>query len=485
MTLEVDGDVDLATDSTIEEVLDVSSLEPKAGDVVELVSVVRDEWTGPDGRDLVRSGPRRLRVVSGSTSSTSSSPDSHRSAIGYQDRGDQAELTGRDLRRRPGIGPGAGSLATDSNAGEMIEGIEDRLRENRIEDDLLEDVLEQASEMIESASEAADALWRLSTRRPGPRRRRSREASEDERARSDSEAEEAERQAEEAQREVRDELTDLASMLDRGEDARVVSRRIERLAEDLASLQERTGELSERTMGRERNELDPEDRRALDELARNRVNSRNAPRNSSRARGPCRRDGGGRSHRGGGFARGGPAGPAGGSRGGDARSRGAGPGEPAQQARQAQQRAAEAIEGMQEAIEESRKAVVDELRRRMESLAESLRAMLNAAEDEVIALSRLIAEEDDAGTVELRVEAMILLQRNVRALSGEAALADERIGRIVPGGGQPVGGDHRSSSGTPTSRRRGPPRSGVSAFAKHSSWRRRRPGTAATGRYPA
>ena len=438
VTLEVDGDVDLATDSSIEEVLDVSLLEPKAGDVVELVSVVRDEWTGPDGpRDLVRSGPRRLRVVSELDlvdQLQSGLASVRRSAIRIE--GDQAELTDRvdtagadreSAREQDRLGDRL------EGAGEMIEGIEDRLRENRIEDDLLEDVLEQASEMIESASEAADravaALDEASRARAGAN---DPDASEDERARSESEAEEAERQAEEAQREVRDELTDLASMLDRGEDAWVVSRRIERLAEDLASLQERTGELSERTMGRERNELDPEDRRALDELAREQgelaeraeelLEELEDRADAMEAADPTE---------------------AAGLREAAQQARQEGLEEEMreaeerarenqlQQAQQAQQRAAEAIEGMQEAIEESRKAVVDELRRRMESLAESLRAMLNAAEDEVIALSRLIAEEDDAGTVELRVEAMILLQRNVRALSGEAALADERIGRIV------------------------------------------------------
>lgn len=102
-----------------------------------------------------------------------------------------------------------------------------------------------------------------------------------------------------------------------------------------------------------------------------------------------------------------------------------------QQAAQAQQQAAEALQQMQETIEESRKAVVEELRRRMDSLVESLQGLLESSEDEVIELSRLIAGDPDPDAIETRAGAMIILQRNTMAVAGEAAIADERIGRIV------------------------------------------------------
>jgi len=90
---------------------------------------------------------------------------------------------------------------------------------------------------------------------------------------------------------------------------------------------------------------------------------------------------------------------------------------------------------MQETIEEARKARVEELKRRMDSLVESLQALVAASEDEIIALAR-VAGPDDADGVATRSEAMIRLQRNTLAVAAEASVADERIGRIVTRGSE-------------------------------------------------
>ena len=431
-------DGDPIADASIERNFDVATFEPVVGDVIEVVAIARDEWIGPEGpRDPVRSEIRKLRVVSdldlveqlqGALGSV------RRSAMRIE--GDQAELTDRVretggdrsiTREQDRIGDRIESVR------DAIEEIEDRRGENRIEDDLLEDVLDQAAGILEAAENAADrALAELD--QAAQERSTASDPSESEAGRQEAaeRAEQAEREAVEAQQEVRDELTDLASALDRGEDAWVVSRRIERLAEDLETIQERTSNLSEQTMGRDRDELSPEERRELDDIARDQgeladraedlLDELDARAEAMEMADPTEAEGLRQAAE---EAR--QEGLEEEMREAEERARQ----NQLQQAAQAQEQAAEALQRMQETIEESRKAVVEELRRRMESLVESLKGLLAASENEVIALSKVIAEDPDPRAVAARAEAMILLQRNTMAVAGEATVADERIGRIV------------------------------------------------------
>ena len=429
---------DPIADASIGRDFDVASFDPMVGDVIEVVAIAQDEWLGPDGpREAVRSEVRKLRVVSdldlveqlqGALGSV------RRSAIRIE--GDQAELT--DRIRDTGVD--RGTTREQDRIGDRIEGvreaieeIQERRDENRIEDDLLADVLDQASEILEVAENSADRALAELDRSAQQRTKASDPATgASEREEAERLAEQAEGEAIEAQQEVRDELTDLAAALDRGEDAWVVSRRIERLAEDLEAIQERTGSLSEQTMGRDRDELSPEERRELDDIARDQGELADRAEDlleelDDRAEAMEMAD---------------PT-EAEGLRQAAEEARQEGLEEEMreaedrarqnqlQQAAQAQQQAAEALQRMQETIEESRKAVVEELRRRMESLVESLKGLLQASENEVIALSRVIAEEPDPQSVALRAQAMITLQRNTMAVAGEASVADERIGRIV------------------------------------------------------
>ena len=434
VTKSEDGDP--VADASIGRDFDVASFDPVVGDIIEVVAIARDEWIGSDGpRDAVRSEVRKLRVVSeidlmeqlqGALGSV------RRSAIRME--GDQAALTDR-VRE---TGGDRGVTREQDRIGDRIESVRDaidsvrdRRDENRIEDELLADVIEQASEILDAADAAADrALADLD--RASQERATAADPSTDEAAREAAEqaAEQAEQQATEAQQEVRDELTDLAATLDRGEDAWVVSRRIERLAEDLEEIRERTSDLSERTMGRDRDELSADERRELDDVARDQGDLSDRAEDlleelEDRADAMEMAD---------------PT-EAEGLRQAAEQARQEGLEEQMreaeerarenqlQQASQAQQQAAEALERMQETIEESRKAVVEELRRRMESLVESLKALLQSSENEVIALSRFMAGEP----VELAdlAGSMIALQRNTTAVAGEAMVADERIGRVV------------------------------------------------------
>lgn len=435
LDLEIEADGDPVADASLEFEFDLATLAPEIGDDVSIVSIVSDEWIGPEGpREPVRSEARRFKVVSevelieqlqGGLGSI------RRSAIRLE--GDQAELADR-VRQE-----GADREATRSQdrigdrieaARSALEAVDSRRRENRIEDELLADVLDQAENLIEAAAAAEDrALAALDGATAARDRAADPQLGDDERQAAEADAEDAEREAVEAQQEVQDELTDLAATLDRGEDAWVVSRQIERLAEDLAELQERTGDLAERTMGRDRDELTSEERRELDDVVRDQsdladraeelIDDLEDRAEAMETAAPSEADGLRQAAE-------------------EARQEGLeeemreaeeqARENRLQQAGQSQQQAAEALERMQETIEESRKAKVDELRRRMESLVESLQALIQAAEDEVIALNRT---DPDGDEVDARATAMILLQRNTMTVAGEAVGASERIGRVV------------------------------------------------------
>ena len=70
-----------------------------------------------------------------------------------------------------------------------------------------------------------------------------------------------------AQQDVRDELGALIDLLDRDEDAWAVNRRLEGLLDHQQALEERTGVLSPKTLGRRRDQLGEGEIRELDEIA--------------------------------------------------------------------------------------------------------------------------------------------------------------------------------------------------------------------------
>ncbi len=263
-------------ETTLAHDFDLSSLSVEVGDDVELVAIAADERRGDDGTaEPVRSAVRRLRVVA-----EASLIEELQGALGVvrrdalrmdDDQGrlqDEVDLEGAarpQVREQGRIGDRV------SAAREAVENIRDRQSENRIDDQILDEVVDQAGNLLEAAQRASDRAVAALDEATEAREREDRaERDGDEQARADAanDAENAEAEAAEAQREVRDELADLAATLDRGEDAWVVSRRIEQLAEDLAALQERTAGLAEQTMGRDREDLDSETRRELDEVAR-------------------------------------------------------------------------------------------------------------------------------------------------------------------------------------------------------------------------
>ena len=504
-------------DVTLDIGFEIASVEPEVGDEILMVAIATDDFV-EDGspRDPVESSTRRLRVVSEIElleQLQSALGSIRRSAIRLDD--DQAGIA--DAVRREGVDRASireQDRLSDRIGGarEAIEAIESRRDSNRLDDELLADILDQARDLIEAAEAASDravsALDRVdrenredqqgetdpstnergiendaeaqgdsgsegdrsnsegsrdrddssesssetrpdrpeSTNRPDPGSDTS-DTNDTNGAASGDDSEsrpktEAERDASEAQEDVREELADLAELLDRGEDAWVVSRKIQEMAEDLAELRERTSDLADETVGRERSELTDEERRELDDLAREQAelaDDADELIEELEARGES-------------MDRADPA-QAAGLREAAREAREQGIEEQMreaedrarenqlQQAGEAQQQAAEALERMQETIEESRKAQVAELQRRIASLLDGIRGLIESSENEIIALARVEGPDDASGLAE-RSRALITLNGNTLAVAAEAASAGpdgDRIARLVQRAGTSQG----------------------------------------------
>jgi len=244
--------------------LDLAQLTPDGeplspGDTLVIEAVARDVFASPEGelRGAVRSTPRRLLIIEEAElveRVRSELSAVRRSAIAL-DR-DQAELA--DRVESGVVGPEA--ERDQASIGERAEGqrraverLAERLDRNRLEDQQLRDLLERASDSLGRAGEASQ--------------RAGEQIEEAAQADTASERRDAQADARTEQQRVRDELANLAEMLDRGEDDWLARRGIERLLEEQQRLQEETEALGGETVGRDLEELSPEQREQLSQLA--------------------------------------------------------------------------------------------------------------------------------------------------------------------------------------------------------------------------
>lgn len=246
----------------------------------------------------------------------------------------------------------------------------------------------------------------------------------------DRETEEAIR----AQQDVRDELTDLISLLDRNEDAWVVTRQVESMLQEMEALQEATSQMAEETIGRARGDLDQEDRSELDRIAqRQRDVSRQAEeltdelrersdvlRESDARRSEALQSAARRAER------------------SDLSRTMNEASEQIQEnrlanAQQAQEASTETLRRMLEDLNEDRKARAQQLIRQLASLVESLERLVNVNEDELIKLARVPAagEEDHLDQADERARSLIRFLRNTESVAGEARSAGSEAQRIA------------------------------------------------------
>ena len=416
-----------------DETLDLAEIGAKAGDTIVIRAVAEDGFentiadpsAGFEGEVGVRhprieSAPRTLRVIPEAELSRqlrAQLSSLRRAAIRLDAQ--QAELAAASANDRFDAAAERSQAQVSERLGaarESLDGIGKRSERNRLADDELAATLDQARDLVEAAA------------------RSSQEASaamEERRAAAGAEAaKSAAERANAAQESVRAELEDLVRLLDRDEDAWAMGRDLERLRETLGEMQQQTQELGRRTVGQSAENLPPQERTELERLTdRQREAAASSRELIDQMRN--RADGLQRTDRNRAQAMRNAAEK--GEQGRVSQKLEQAASESAenrlQQAGQAQQQAAETLDEMQAALEDIRKARVEELKRALESLVQSIQRLVRNNEDELIALDRVDATDDEAVTERSRTVAK--LAQNARAVAGEARDAGSEAGRIA------------------------------------------------------
>ena len=237
----------------IERNLDVSTLNPEVGDVIEILSITRDvHWSGMD-RPEVTSSIRSMQVIDRiefMSNIQSQISSVRRNAIRLD------ELQSDNLER---MTTGPSEVASEqaritrriSATDAAIEQLQDRLKRNRLDDSFMEEVLEQSRDLLNMAGRASSSA-------------------QDRIRSSDSETGPAEEEVEvisDLQREVRAELSDLITLLDRNQDEWVVSRQLSDLIGSMEEVNRRTEELGRELVGRDISEMSEEEIDSIDDLS--------------------------------------------------------------------------------------------------------------------------------------------------------------------------------------------------------------------------
>lgn len=381
--------------------LELGGLDAKPGDEVWITATASDTFAAAGlGRGPVRSSVRRLRIITESELLEQMQAELsglRQTAMRLDEQ--QAQL-GERLREE---GAARDLAVQQSELGDRVsaqQGTLDRLMQraarNGLNDPGLAGLLDDASRALQQASAASDRA-------------------------AESIAQDQPQQAEGEQRQVRDELAGLVDLLDRGEDGWVARRSVERLIEEQRRLMEQTRQAGERMIGRDANQLTPQERSELDMIAeRQREASRRAAEAieelSERARQLNQAD----------------------------PSQAAAMAEAARQGRQqqvpqqleqaaeevqqnrtssaqsAQQSALEAMEQMLEELENAQRHRNAALLRQLASLIESLRGLISAQEEQIEALTAAQVSGQVAGLD----AGMIRLHDNTLAVLADAQQPD-------------------------------------------------------------
>lgn len=252
-------DGSLGAVATLEHVLDLSELDVRAGDVVHLQGFGADRRIAADDAvDAVGSPVRMLMVISAEqfVEEVRGALSELRQAT-IRTEAQQGEVRaatqqrGADTPNQRGQGQVSERIARQLD---QVGALRDRIESNRLDDRALDELLSEAARSLREAGQsAADAGEQMD-----------RAAGDGDASMSEQEADAVDR----AQQRTQEELRRLIELLDRGEDAWVVRSRIERMIEAQRGLQGEAAELAQQTAGRRMEDLTPEQRELVDQLAR-------------------------------------------------------------------------------------------------------------------------------------------------------------------------------------------------------------------------
>ncbi len=241
--------------------LDLSLLEVKPGDTVTIIATAVDTYAlGGATHEAVESSPRRLRIIT----DAEFVEQVYQNLSAVRDSAIRIEQEQRDLRDRLAKGQARpGDLRDQSRLGQQIDRqrealsqITDRVRDNRLGHREIDELMAESLDLIDAAGQESNkASEALSDSQQSP-----------------PETEEQARQLDEkrdaAQQRVSEELSSLIELFDRGQDSWVMRRQVEQLLNDQKNLEEQARQTTDRTRGQAPSQLSEADQRALQDLAR-------------------------------------------------------------------------------------------------------------------------------------------------------------------------------------------------------------------------
>ncbi len=233
--------------------LDLEPLALRLGQEVYLTAVGQDVYELNGARhDRVVSKPRVLRVIDEAAflrEIRGAMVDIHRRASGLDDQ--QRKVQDQPVgQARPGQQRLTRGLAAQSD---RLAQLQDRVARNRYDDPALEQLTQRASEALEAASSASRRAHQLLSQTPEtqPQKKEAHEAT-----------------IRHEQEQVRDALTQLMKLLDQGRHALALQSRLGQMQAQQQALADDVRRLLPQTVGRPLDQLDPQTRQALDELAK-------------------------------------------------------------------------------------------------------------------------------------------------------------------------------------------------------------------------
>lgn len=241
--------------------LDLSLLEVKPGDTVTIIATAVDTFA-LDGatHEAAESSPRRLRVIT----DAEFVEQVYQNLSAVRDSAIRIEQEQRDLRERLEKGQARpGDLRDQSRVGQQIDRqrealsrIADRVRDNRLGNRDIDELMGESSDLLDAAGQesnkASEALSEAQQNPPD----------------TEQKAKELQEQRDAAQQQVSEQLSSLIELLDRGQDSWVMRRQVEQLLNDQKNLEEQARQTTDRTRGQDLAQLTEQNQRALEDLAR-------------------------------------------------------------------------------------------------------------------------------------------------------------------------------------------------------------------------
>jgi hypothetical protein len=257
-----EGEAGPPTQASVRAQVDLSKFDLKPGDELWLTALAADNYAlGGNRHEAVRSAPRKLRVIReedlieqvraelAAVRKIAVRLDEEQAELR---KATQAGAVSADDRRRQ-----AGLTQRITQQNETVQRLSQRVERNRLKDEAITGLLQDVGTLLQgAASDSEQAAAKMDAA--------ARQAPEAEKTPLTPEQQEKVGKSQEA---VRDQLGRLAEMLDKGEDSWLVSRNLQRLLEQQRDLQARTQRAGEQTMGKKAQDLTPQERSELAQIA--------------------------------------------------------------------------------------------------------------------------------------------------------------------------------------------------------------------------